>query len=360
MKILFLVPYPLHRAPSQRFRVELFLPELEKNKIEYNIQSFLDEDSWDKLYKAGSIIAKFTGVLKGYARRWKKIMFGLRGYDFVFIHREAAPLGPPVFEWIISKLFRKKIIYDFDDAIWIPNTSSENRIVSWFKAFWKVKYICRWSHTVVGGNDYLCNYARNYNNNVKRIPTCVDAEGRHNKLTNHDVDIIRIGWTGSHSTLKYLDELLPVMAELGEKNNIEFVVISDKNPAYQLSSFRFIPWNEQTEVEDLQQINIGLMPLKDDAWSEGKCGFKLIQYLSLGIPALASPVGVNKEIIEQGKTGFLCKTNEEWISGMQFLIHNKEARRQMGLAGREKVKKSYDLQAYAPVFIQLFRSDTEN
>ena len=211
MKVLFLLPYQLHRAPSQRFRVELFLPELDKNKIEYSIQPFLDENAWDALYKKGGLTAKLTGALKGYARRWRTILFGLRSYEYIFIHREAAPLGPPVFEWMISKIYKKKIIYDFDDAIWIPNTSKENRIVYWFKAFWKVKYICKWSQTVVGGNDYLCSYARKYNNNVKRIPSCVDTAGKHNQLTRHDTDKISIGWTESHSTLKYLDELIPVI-----------------------------------------------------------------------------------------------------------------------------------------------------
>ncbi|TMI64931.1 MAG: glycosyltransferase family 4 protein [Bacteroidetes bacterium] len=359
MKILFLVPYPLHQAPSQRFRVELFLPELDKNKIEYSIQSFLDEAAWATLYKNGGTLSKLMGVIRGYARRWVKILFGLGGYDFVFIHREAAPLGPPVFEWVISKLFRKKIIYDFDDAIWIPNTSAENKIVSWFKAFWKVKYICKWAHLVVGGNDFLCKYARQYNRNTVLIPTCVDTTDKHNRLTNHDAEKITIGWTGSHSTLKYLDELVPVIRELETKNNFEFIVISDKSPDYIISSFRFIPWNEKTEIEDLQKINIGLMPLQDDEWSEGKCGFKLIQYMSLGIPALASPVGVNKKIIEHGENGMLCSKQEDWINGLNYLIHNKEERKRMGLSGRNKINASYSLKAYAPVFINLFRSDPD-
>ena len=169
VKVVFLVPYPIRLAPSQRFRVELFLPELEKANIDYQLQSFIDEKTWQHLYNGGGFFQKSWGVVKGFARRWKLVLFDLGKFDFVFIHREAAPVGPPVYEWIISKVFRKKIIYDFDDAIWIPNTSNVNRIASWFKAFWKVKYICKWSYKVVGGNDYLCAYARLFNKQVIKI-----------------------------------------------------------------------------------------------------------------------------------------------------------------------------------------------
>src|SRR5215204_3400330 len=186
--VLFLVPYPLQRAPSQRFRVELFLPLLNKAGITYHIQTFLDEKTWDILYKKGSALQKGWGVIKGYARRLKTVLLEVPRHDYVFIHREAAPLGPPLFEWIIAKVWRKKIIYDFDDAIWIPNTSRENGLVGWFKAFWKIKYLCSWAHKVVGGNDYLCTYARQYNQHVVLIPTCVDTEGGHNRVKDQQED----------------------------------------------------------------------------------------------------------------------------------------------------------------------------
>src|SRR5690606_18866349 len=117
---------------------------------------------------------KAAGIIKGYLNRLKTTLIDVHQYDYVFVHREAAPMGPPVFEWIVSKLWRKKMIYDFDDAIWIPNTSAENRLAGWLKCVWKVKHICKWSHTVVGGNKYLCDFARQYNDNVVLIPTCVD------------------------------------------------------------------------------------------------------------------------------------------------------------------------------------------
>jgi glycosyltransferase involved in cell wall biosynthesis len=353
-KVLFLVPYPLRRAPSQRFRVELFLPVLERAGIHYHVQTFLDEAAWDVLYKKGSAIQKGWGVLKGYARRLKAVLFEVPRYDYVFIHREAAPLGPPLFEWIIAKLWRKKIIYDFDDAIWIPNTSKENSLVGWFKAFWKVKYLCSWAYTVVGGNPYLCEYARQYNKNVVLIPTCVDVKRGHNRVKDQHGDKVVIGWTGSHSTMPFLEPLVPVLAELAQEKGVKVLIISNKTPRFNFPGLRYLPWKESSEIEDLLQLHIGMMPLEADPWCEGKCGFKLIQYLALGIPAVVSPVGVNKTILEDGVNGYLCNTTEEWAEALSALIDDVQKRKDMGAAGRRKIVDHYSVQAHAGRFIDLF------
>jgi glycosyltransferase involved in cell wall biosynthesis len=353
-RVLFLVPYPLRRAPSQRFRVELFLPVLEKAGIDYQVQTFLDEATWDVLYHHGSAFKKGWGVVKGFLRRLKAVLFQVHGYDYVFIHREAAPLGPPLFEWIIAKVWRKKIVYDFDDAIWIPNTSKENKLVSWFKAFWKVKYLCSWAYSVVGGNEYLCAYARQYNRQVVLIPTCVDVEQGHHKLKDQMAGKVVVGWTGSHSTMTFLEPLVPVFKELAREQEVEFVVISNKQPTFKFSGLRFVPWREATETDDLLQLHIGVMPLETDPWCEGKCGFKLIQYLALGIPAVASPVGVNRQIIEEGVNGYLCTSKEEWKTALSSLVKEAQKRKAMGAAGRKKIIENYSVQAHTRLFTGLF------
>jgi glycosyltransferase involved in cell wall biosynthesis len=353
-KILFLVPYPISQAPSQRFRVELFFPELEKAGFDYRVQSFLDQSTWNNLYRGGGFFSKSWGVLKGFARRWKIILFGLKQFDYVFVHREAAPVGPPVFEWLVSRVYRKKMIYDFDDAIWIPNTSKENFFAGWIKSFSKVRRICKWSYKVVGGNDYLCDYARRYNSNVVKIPTSVDTVSQHNLLKDQDNGKIAIGWTGSHSTMKFLDLVLPVLQTLRQKFSFEFVVISNKAPAFNLEGLRYIPWNEETEVKDLLEMNIGVMPLENDPWGEGKCGFKIIQYLSLGIPAVASPVGVNKQIIDENVSGFLCETLPEWEDALATLLADPGKRKEMGLAGRRKIEREFSLEVQRGRFVGLF------
>jgi glycosyltransferase involved in cell wall biosynthesis len=352
IKVLFLVPYPLGRAPSQRFRVELFLPFLQRSEVSYKILPFLDDHTYAVFYGNSSSFKKGWGVFIGFLKRIKALL-SVSKYDYVFIHREASPLGPPFFEFVAAKLFHKKIIYDFDDAIWIPN--SQGKLLNYLKAYWKIGLICRWAYKVVGGNDFLCSYARRYNDSVFLIPTCVDAENKHNKIKDQAEQPITIGWTGSHSTLRYLDPIVPVLKKLAQVHNLRTLIICNKPPKFSLRGLIFIPWNKDSEVEDLLQLHVGIMPLEDDVWSQGKCGFKLVQYLSLGIPAVASPVGVNNKMLEHGINGFLCSTSEEWENALLTLISDVELRRSMGNSGRKKMNAEYSVQAYEKEFVGLFK-----
>lgn len=354
-RVLFIVPYPVRHAPSQRFRVELFEPDMQAAGIDYTIAPFMDEHTWKILYKQGSAIQKAAGIIKGFLKRFKTALFDVHKYDVVFVHREASPIGPPIFEWIIAKLWGKKMIYDFDDAIWIPNTSNENKLIGWVKAFWKVKHICKWSYAVIGGNDYLCNYARQYNDHVVLVPTCVDMQRMHNGIKEHHNGQVVIGWTGSHSTIPYLNEIMPALVKIEQECDTKFILIANKQPDLPLKNWEFIPWNEQTEIADLLKIDIGVMPLKVDTWSEGKCGFKLIQYLSLGIPAVASPVGVNRVIVEEGTNGFLCTTHEEWLAALRQLVTDASLRKNMGTNGRNKMLNEYSVAANKDKLIQLLK-----
>lgn len=353
--VLFLLPYPLHKAPSQRFRVENLLFLLDEAAISYDLAPFMTPAVWQILYKAGSIPQKALGIARSYLGRLGTVLFKAGSYDYIFIHREAAPLGPPVMEWYLKKVLRKKIIYDFDDAIWIPNTSGNNRIAGLVKAFWKVPYICKWTYKTAAGNDYLCAFARQSGAvNISRIPTVVNTESRYNRLQQHKDGSVVIGWTGSHSTLKYLDDVMPVIARLQERFDFDFLVIADKKPELPLQRWSYCPWNEQSEIEDLLKIDIGIMPLTHDAWSEGKCGFKLIQYLSLGIPAVANSVGVNKIIVEDGINGYIADTAEAWETALATLLENSTLRRQMGIAGRNKMVAEYSIASQKEQFLRLF------
>jgi glycosyltransferase involved in cell wall biosynthesis len=334
--------------------VEAYFYLLREHNIIFDIQEFLDEGGWQILYKKGSLFKKAIAVCKGFLKRFKLVFFGAGGYSHIFIHREAAPLGPPVFEWFLAKVLKKKIIYDFDDAIWIPNTSRENKFASWLKAFWKVKYICRWSYKITAGNEYLCNYARNYNHKVVLLPTCVDMVSRYNKLKEHKAGQTIIGWTGSHSTMHYLDEILPVLRKLVSEFDVQLMIISNRKPFFELPNLKFIHWRELSEIDDLLKFDIGIMPLKADAWSEGKCGFKLIQYSALGIPCVTSPVGVNKKIVDEGITGFLCETEARWYDAIKILLTDPRLRKTMGTNGNEKMRREFSLQANSGIFLGIF------
>jgi glycosyltransferase involved in cell wall biosynthesis len=352
-KVYFLLPYAAKIAPSQRFRVEAYWELLRSSGIQYSVDYFWEARGNDTLYQKGNVGKKIFNLGRSLVKRFFQVLTKAGKADYIFIHREAAPVGPPLFEYIIARIYRKKIIFDFDDAIWIPNTSENNRVASAFKAFWKVKYICKWSYKVSAGNHYLGRWASNYNSSVVFNPTCVDMN-RYNILEEQEDGKITIGWTGSHSTLKYLDLVKPLLEELEKQYDFRFLVICDKAPAWKIRSLQFIPWNESTEIQDLRKIHIGIMPLEQDEWSEGKCGFKIIQYLALGIPAVASPIGVNKEIIIHGKNGYLCNSINDWKLSLIELMNNHSLRKEMGKAGNEKISGQYSIQANAGNFLSLF------
>ena len=355
-KILFLVPYPLGESPSQRFRFEQYFSLLDRRGYTYDVQPFLNSTNWRAFYNEGKTMTKIAALCQGMAKR-TIMLFKSPMYDFVFIHREVAPLFPPMFEWLLAKIFRKKIVYDFDDAIWLTDRTRESWYFRILKSRSKVSSICKWSYKVSCGNDYLCNYASRFCKNVVYNPTTIDTEGQHNpslfqaeKVTNIK---IRIGWTGSHSTLKYLLPIEPMLRRiLVEHANVEIVVIADQPSP--LSFAKFVPWNAKTEILDLSQFDIGIMPLPDDDWTRGKCGFKALQYMALKCPVVASPVGVNQKIIQHAINGFLCNTLDEWENTLRLLIENANLRKTVGLRGRQTVLKNYSVLSNSSNFLSLF------
>ena len=353
MRILFLAPYPADESPSQRYRFEHYFPFLSAKGIHFDYKPFLNLSAWKILFKPGNYFRKVAGMLYGFSKRFF-LLFLIGRYDFIYIHREATPLGPPFFEWIVSKILRKKIIYDFDDAIWIPFTSEYNKGASSLKNFGKVAKICRWSYKVSVGNGYLAAFARKYNANVIIVPTVVNTEMVHNRLQDHQTQKPSIGWTGTFSTLKYLDMVLPVLQELQMQYHFNFIVIADKDPKLHLNNYQFIKWGKDNEARDLLNFHIGLMPLYDDEISKGKCGFKAIQYMSLGIPAVVSPVGVNTEIVDEGVNGFIAGAPNEWKKKLELLLTGTGLRAAMGRAAREKIEMKYSVKATERLFFELF------
>ncbi|GAB2531059.1 glycosyltransferase family 4 protein [Rufibacter soli] len=354
MKILFVVPYPFGKAPSQRFRFEQYLGLLEEAGGEYEFAPFLDEATWKILYKPGHVVQKVVGILKGFLKRIL-LLFSVAKFDYIFIHREATPIGPPFFEWIVTKVLGKKVIYDFDDAIWVPNTSESNKVVAGIKWHHKVGDICKWAYKVSCGNSYLQSYALQYNPNAIVNPTTIDTVHLHNQIKDQQTSDVVIGWTGTHSTMKYLDPVIPVLRKLEEQYAFTFKVISNQPPQYDLKSLVFTPWQKETEIQDLLAFNVGLMPLEDDQWAKGKCAFKALQYMSLGIPAVVSPVGMNTEVVDDGLNGYICQTSNDWYNKLESVIQDAGLRQEMGSQARRKIETNYAVVANLGNFLGLFK-----
>ena len=354
IKVKILCPYPMGQAPSQRFRFEQYLEFLEKNGVHTEVCSFLSPKGWALWYTKGKSIQKIFHLVRGCWKRFV-LLFRLRHTDVVFIHREAAPFGPPIIEWCIAKVLKKKMVYDYDDAIWLPNYSPQHRYVHRIKAYWKVKYIIRWATHVTAGNAYLADYARGFGAEVTVIPTTIDLNLHRVPTPTHSTTPV-LGWTGTHTTIRYLEELLPVLQRLTQEIPFKLHVISNEPPRFALPNLVYVPWNKDTEMEDLSQFTIGLMPLSDTEWAKGKCGFKALQYMALGIPTIASKVGVNKEIIQHGQNGYLAENLEEWAFCIRQILLEREAARLMAELGKRTVQQKYSVDANQGLYLQLFQS----
>ena len=262
-----------------------------------------------------------------------------------------------------EKQFRKskaKVVFDFDDAVWLPNVSAGNKALQLLKKPSKTDEIIACSDMVFAGNQYLAEYASQFCDTVKVIPTTIDTS-YHIRRVSNKTNKVCIGWTGTQTTLKYLEILKPVFRQLHEKygDQVYFKIICDVAWQAEGIPLKNEVWDKSKEIRQLEEIDIGVMPLVDDQWSRGKCGFKGLQYMAMESVAVMSPVGVNTEIINHEKNGFLAKTESEWLEQISRLIENKELRLQIGREGRLTVEKKYSVNANKELYIRYFKEIIE-
>lgn len=351
--VLILAPYPIGEAPSQRFRFEQYLAFLEET-FTLEFRSFYSIRFWNILYQKGRFFTKIVFFIIALFNRFL-ILFQLSKFDLIFVHREILPIGPPVFEWIIVHVFRKKIIYDFDDAIWLPNSSDSNRfLVSKFKSHWKVKYIIKWSNSVFVGNDFLMSYAKKFNLNCQLIPTTVDLTYHKSPIFSTSKKKFSIGWTGSHSTVHYLKDIDEVLIELSEIVDFEFVVISDVPPQLKFKNVTFISWNKENEIEQLAKIDIGIMPLMENPWTLGKCAFKAIQFMALGKPCVVSPVGANCKVVLHNINGYHARSKQEWRDYLLDLLTNDFRYEQFSSESLKQIKEHFSVESIKHKYVLNF------
>ena len=354
MTAYLFVPYPLDHAPSQRFRFEQYLAQLEAAGIRCRVSPLMSPAMYRIMYQRGHFFLKAAYCAKALFVRLADV-WRARGCDICYVHREAFPIGPPFVERLLAWL-GKPIIFDFDDAIYLPNASAANRFVEPYKNSGKTAAIVRLSDTVVAGNPYLATYAAHHNERVAIIPTTIDTV-RYKPLARErgPRDRVCIGWSGSRTTIAHLRLLTGVLRALHERFSIRIKVIGDRTFAIPGVPVEAQDWDPADELKSLSDIDIGLMPLPDEEWAKGKCGLKALQYMALGIPAVCSPVGVNTQIIQDGVNGYLASTDAEWIDRLSRLIQEESLRQRLGQAARETVEARYSVAANAPRYIAVFR-----
>lgn len=342
---MFLVLHRPNRSPSQRYRFEQYLNYLSDNGFEYEF-SYLINAKDDKIfYGKGNYLGKMWILLKSIWKRLKDIRRAKK-FDIAFVQREAFMLGTAFFERQIAK--RTKMVFDFDDAIWMHVVSENNKSLGFLKSGAKTGKIINCSDLILAGNEFLADYARQFNTNIEIIPTTVDTNFHQPTSDKKAADaLICIGWSGSFSTIEHFKLALPVLerlkAKYGEK--VEFKVLGDPNFSYAPLGIQGIAWSHEGEVPALQSMDIGIMPLPKDEWTKGKCGLKGLLYMAVAIPSVMANVGVNPEIVEDGVNGMLCDPDkeDEWFEKLCLLIEDEALRRRLGAAGRQHVIDHYSV-----------------
>src|ERR1044072_983717 len=354
MHVLALMPALYDTSPGQRYRLEQWEPLLRERGVEITYAPFEDEELHALLYKPGLLGKKVQLVTRNAGRRLSLVR-RVKDYDLVYILREAALLGPPIFEKLIYQR-RVPIVFDFDDAIFVSYRSPSNGYLSYLKFASKTKTICRIASHVMVGNPYLAEYARQVNNHVTVIPTTIDTEKYRVPARKEKNGPVVIGWTGSYSTVQHLDTMRGALKKLAGKESFRLRVIG--TPAYECApvDVEAMPWRAETELQDLSEIDIGMMPLPDDRWSKGKCGLKALQFMALGIPTICSPVGVNTDIIQDDQNGFIAGTEDEWVEKLTRLLRSAELRARLGHAGRATVEEKYSATTQSPRVYEIFKS----
>jgi glycosyltransferase involved in cell wall biosynthesis len=340
MRVLAIVSSVYDTNPSQRYRIEQWEPLLRERGVEITYKPFESDALHEVLYKPGHMPEKLKLVAEALARRTRDVR-GARGFDLVYVLREAALLGPPVFERWLAHM-GVPFVFDFDDAVFERYVSPSNGYLSYLKFPGKTRAICRMAAHVMAGNEYLADYAREVNEHVTVIPTTVDTS-KYMVKPRAPNDVPVIGWSGSHSTATHLSTIKGALRRLAERERFRLRVVA-------------VPWRSATEVEDLRPFDVGVMPLPDDKWSRGKCGMKALQYMGLAIPAVCSPVGVNSEIIRDGENGLLASTDDEWVEKLSMLLRSPEERARLGREGRETIEARYSAAVQAPRVHEVFES----
>lgn len=354
-RILFIVPHRINRSPGQRFRFEQYLQYLQDNGFSFTYSYLINEKDDGVFYAPGKVFKKAIIMFKSIFIRLKDV-WRAKNYDIIFIYREAVFFGSAIFERLL-KISGKPIVFDYDDAIWLMDVSDGNRAFRWVKRPSKVATIIKKSTLIFAGNPYLAEYAKNFNKRVEIIPTTIDTDyykpvtvAKYNKS-------ICIGWTGSATTLKHFELAVPFLKIIKQQYpQVIFHLISDVPYITDELDIVFVKWNREQEVKDLCYFDIGIMPLPDDAWARGKCGFKGLQYMALEIPAVMSPVGVNKEIINHEENGFLADTVADWVHYLSLLIEDKNLRNKLGKAGRKTIESKYSFNSQKNRYLQLLQN----
>lgn len=349
VRVLLLSRYG-RRAPNSRLRSYQYLPFLESRGIRVRPEPF-SSDRYLRDFYAGKPLDRLD-VLRSYAQRLFRLLQSHR-YDLLWVEHEMLPYLPAAAESMCRRMGIAYVV-DYDDAVFDRyRRHADHRVRRWLGG--KIDAVMRNAAAVVCGNRYLADYARRAGaRRVEILPTVVDLF-RYPEMASSSRESFTIGWIGTRTTAAYLQQIAPALQSVAGGEGTRIVSIGSGPVRLNGVPLEAREWSEATEVDEVRRFDVGVMPLPDDPWTRGKCGYKLIQYMACSLPVVASPVGANPEIVENGKTGYLAGSTKEWVEALEKLRKDPELRREMGRRGYRKVKERYALQVTAPRLEDILR-----
>ena len=352
-RILIISPNPENYAPGQRLKYEQYFESWIENGWNIDVEPFFSDAFQQIVYKDGNILKKIYYTLTAYCRRIA-LLPKVSEYDIVYIFLWVTPFGAPVFEWLYTKA-AKKLVFDIDDLVFLKNNPHEKKYLSWIKGKEKPIFLMKHADYVITCTPYLDKFVRQYNAKTTDISSTVDTEKRYQAVNDYsNDDKIILGWSGSHSTSKYLYLLQNVLLKLKEQVDFKLLVMGDDSFHIDGLDVEAIKWSEEKEIPQLQRMDIGLYPLPlNEEWVLGKSGLKAIQYCALGIPSIATDVGCNDRVILNNETGYLIKTEEEWLQKLLLLIQDNQLRKKIGTAARTYISDNYSIHANKETYLKI-------
>lgn len=334
---------------SSRYRTYQYLQFLQLSGCPVVVHPLFDDSYLEQKYESGTV--PLVDVLKALTRRVFRIL-DLQRQAVVVIEYELLPWFPAVFERFL--MWRGcKVMVDYDDALFHQYDTHPKWLVRKLLGG-KIASVMRLANTVMVGNQYLASYAKAAGaKRVELVPTVIDLSRYPTLSIAKDSGEFVIGWIGSPSTAKYLQSIAPALAELCKATNVKVRLVGSGYIDLPSVSVETVAWKDDTEVDEIRRFDVGIMPLPDEPWTRGKCGFKLIQYMACGLPVVASPVGVNAEIVSDDVNGFLATTTHEWVQALLRLKDDRALRQRMGQEGRKRIEEKYCLQVTAQKWVSL-------
>ena len=354
-RLLVLASKPEGMSPSQRYRLEQWAPHLAaEHGIILDFAPFESAQLASLLYEPGQFLAKASLTLRDFVRR-AAIVRTAQAYDAVVIHREAALIGPAIYERLIART-GKPIIFDFDDAIWSSQQPWINGLFSRLHFRKKTSTICRLASAVTTGNALLADYAQRRNPHVSIVPSSIEL-AEYPVLPEAEDKRFVVGWTGSTSTLAYFEHARAALERLASTIPVTVKIICSKPPVHPIAGAetQFIPWSAEREAADVADCHVGIMPLPDNEMSRGKGGMKALQFMATGRPVVVSPVGVNVDIVQDGGNGFLAESDVEWMDALTRLAADPEMRATLGRNARATVEEGFTAEKSAAKFAEVVR-----